>query len=174
MSGLQRVSVAVELAERIDIEAAVPVFQQWIRTGVVDGMLIDVARYKHVPNGPGVMLIGHDGDYSVEERGERVSLRYTLKRDTPPSAADAVELALGRLQLAAAAFRRDLGLGVRDDAVEVTISDRLRAPNTPEMRTELVPQVRAAVAAGTGRSAAVGGAVGDDPRDPMRMLVTLS
>ncbi len=35
-------------------EAFVPVFQRWIQQHAVEGLLIDVADYKHVPDGPGI------------------------------------------------------------------------------------------------------------------------
>jgi len=34
----------------------------------VPGLLIDVADYAHVPDGPGVILIGHDVDYGIMNR----------------------------------------------------------------------------------------------------------
>ena len=33
-------------------------------------MLIDVADYRHVPAGPGVLLIGHEANYSLDNRRE--------------------------------------------------------------------------------------------------------
>ena len=61
---LQRVSVAVPFVGDVDPEAFVPVFHDWIRRGAVEGLLIDVARYGHVHHGPGIMLVGHEGDYA--------------------------------------------------------------------------------------------------------------
>ena len=47
---------------RFELADAVAVFHQWIRDGVCPEMLIDVADYRHVPAGPGVLLIGHRGE----------------------------------------------------------------------------------------------------------------
>ena len=48
------------------------VFHQWIRDSVCPEMLIDVADYRHVPAGPGVMLIGHEANYSLDNRENRL------------------------------------------------------------------------------------------------------
>lgn len=56
-------------AERADFELheLIPVFHQWIqRKELPDLLLIDVADYAHVPNGPGVMLIAHEGHVSFD------------------------------------------------------------------------------------------------------------
>ena len=42
-------------------------------------LLLDVADYRHVPAGPGVMLIGNEGDYSVDNTGDRLGIRYNRK-----------------------------------------------------------------------------------------------
>ena len=46
----------------------IPVFHNWIQEKVVsDHLLIDVADYSHIPDGPGVMLISHEGHYSLDQ-----------------------------------------------------------------------------------------------------------
>ena len=55
------------------------VFQGWIQRKALDGQLIDVADYRHVFEGPSVVLIGHDGDYTIEKRDGRLGLLFTRK-----------------------------------------------------------------------------------------------
>ena len=50
----------------IDLAAYVPIFHGWIQCKILDGVPIDVADYAHVPDGPGVMLIGHEADRSID------------------------------------------------------------------------------------------------------------
>lgn len=170
---LQRVSVSVPLADpSTDPEAFVPVFHEWIRTRAVDGLLIDVARYGHVPEGPGILLIGHEGDYSVDLAGGRPSLRYTLKRDNDGSAQELVERALARL-LHAARESAEAGFAVDADHVTVRIYDRLRAPNTPESVEALAPQVAAAARAVGGVEPSDVRRLSDDPREPVALVVEL-
>ena len=40
-------------------------FHRWIQTRAVDGLLIDVADYTHLKDGPQVLLAGHEGNYSM-------------------------------------------------------------------------------------------------------------
>src|SRR5690606_19727280 len=41
------------------------IFHDWLRLGVLDDVLIDVADYRHVAGGPGFLLIGHECNYRV-------------------------------------------------------------------------------------------------------------
>lgn len=78
------------------LESFVPVFHRWIREDVLDEMVIDVADYTHVPEGPGVVLIGHAADYYVDISENRPGLIYSRKRDLPEGA-HLVEDALRRV-----------------------------------------------------------------------------
>lgn len=163
---LQRVSVSVPL-EAPSIEAAVVItlFHDWIRRGAVEGLLIDVTSYSHVHHGPGVMLIGHEGDYSVDLAGGRPSLRYTLKRTDTDTPQGAVALAARRLAGAAEAAA-SAGIRVIDGDVTVQVFDRLRAPNTDQTAQVLTPQIAAGVRDVTGWSSQRAERLSDDPRSP--------
>ena len=55
-------------------------------------LLLDVADYKHVQEGPGIVLIGHEADYSLDLGGGRAGLVYDRNRgwETMPSLAERV------------------------------------------------------------------------------------
>ena len=55
---LQRVALKVFLTNdsELDPRDAIPVFHRWIQTQAVNGLLIDVADYAHLPSGPAVLL----------------------------------------------------------------------------------------------------------------------
>ena len=57
----------------------IPVFHRWIREQAMPELLIDVADYSHVPAGPGVMVIGHEANYSVDNRENRLGLLYNRR-----------------------------------------------------------------------------------------------
>lgn len=171
---LQRLSVAVPVGdEGIDPESVVPLFHDWIRRGAVEGLLIDVARYPHVPNGPGVILIGHEGDYALDLAEGRPWLRYTLKRDNEGTAAELVERALRRLA-GAVAEAADAGIGVRDDAIVVSVYDRLRAPNTPETAAALADPIAAQARKVLGDGEIVCTQRSADPREPFSLRLERS
>lgn len=130
MSRLQRVWASVPLTDvSVTPDRFIPIFHDWIRRGAVEGMLIDVARYGHVHHGPGVMLIGHDGDYSVDMAGGNPRLRYTLKRDVDGTPAELVGLALRRLVGAAREAALEPEGAVDWSDLTVAVADRLNAPN---------------------------------------------
>ncbi len=130
---LQRVSASVPLADPTTApESFIPIFHDWIQRGAVEGLLIDVARYGHVHHGPGVMLVGHEGDYSVDMAGGRPRLRYTLKRETDGSPATLVAVTVRRLAGACAEAGAVAGSSDAHDELVITVADRLRAPNTDD------------------------------------------
>jgi hypothetical protein len=168
---LQRISVSVPVADpSLDPESVVPVFHDWIRRGAVEGLLIDVARYGHVPDGPGIVLLGHEGDYSLDLAGGRPSLRYTLKRDNDGSPRELLDRAFGRLD-GAIRVAADAGIDVDRGEVVVRVYDRLRAPNTAEAVSALTPDAAAAAAAFAGAEALDVTTLSDDPREPVALLV---
>jgi hypothetical protein len=62
----------------------VPVFHRWIQTGrLADELLIDVADYAHVHQGPGIVLVGHEAFYSVDQQDGRPGLLCRLRRSAP-------------------------------------------------------------------------------------------
>ena len=52
------VKLLVKNPEEVDLEPVVPVFHNWIQGQIYDEQLLDVADYRHVPAGPGAILIG--------------------------------------------------------------------------------------------------------------------
>ena len=51
-------------ADGFAILKLIPVYHRWIQQNALEDLLIDVADYSHVPSGPGVMLIAHEGNYA--------------------------------------------------------------------------------------------------------------
>ena len=50
----------------------IPVFHRWIQDKVVDDhLLIDVADYSHIPDGPGIMLVAHEGNISLDQKNHQ-------------------------------------------------------------------------------------------------------
>src|SRR5580700_4062496 len=79
---LQHVNVKLLVQSRgvASLEPLIPVFHGWIENRAnSDELLIDVADYTHVPAGPGIVLIGHEGNYSVDNAANRLGVRYNRK-----------------------------------------------------------------------------------------------
>ncbi|HSX79008.1 MAG TPA: hypothetical protein VLQ80_10610 [Candidatus Saccharimonadia bacterium] len=127
-------------ASGVELEEFIPVFHDWIQTQQLEELLIDVADYRHVPQGPGVVLITHDAHYVMDLTDERLGLLYSRRRETHPSrcAIESVEdrlksvwhCALTACQRLAAHPALHGRLQFQGNELLLRCNDRLQAPNT--------------------------------------------
>ena len=125
-----QLKVFLEPSAHFELEALIPVFHRFIRDQVIKELMIDVVDYSHVPNGPGVVLIGHSADYYVGALDGAYGLVYSLKRGGP--GADArLEDSLRRVINFARLLEQESGLNLRFKSGELSLrlTDRLHAPN---------------------------------------------
>jgi hypothetical protein len=143
---LQRIGLKLFAADGVAVEPRelVPIFHRWIQTRAIAGqLLIDVADYSHVPDGPGVLLVAHEGNFSLDLGGARMGLAYNRK--TPAAGARGERLrAIARTVLEACRRLEDdpvLGgrIRFRGDELQLFANDRLRAPNREETLTAFRP-----------------------------------
>jgi hypothetical protein len=127
-----------------DVEALIPVFHRFIREQLIKELLIDVVDYSHVPDGPGVVLIGHAADYYVGALDGAYGLVYSLKR-SDVGADGRLEDSLRRLINAARLLEQESGLGLRFKSNELSLrlTDRLHAPNDDSTFASTKPEVEA-------------------------------
>ena len=120
----------LEPSPHFEVEALVPVFHRFIRERLIQELLIDVVDYSHVPNGPGVVLIGHAADYYVGAMDGAFGLIYSLKRGDAGASAR-LEDSLRRVVNAARLLEQESGLHLRFKSSELSLrlTDRLHAPN---------------------------------------------
>ena len=137
--------------EGVDPAAAIPVFQRWIQEDVCPELMIDVADYRHVPAGPGVILVGHEANYSLDYGRGRLGLLYNRK---VASGSPGKEQVAQALSAALAACRRleaepefEGRLKFQDGELEITFNDRALAPNTEEEFRAVRPAIAAALEA---------------------------
>ena len=138
---LQHVNVKlyIQNPNEASLELLIPVFHSWIENRAPqDELLIDVADYTHVPAGPGVVLIGHEGNYSVDNTGNRLGIRYNRKAVLDGSNQDrltqATRAALGASKRLEAEPRLNGKFRFDGQGIEVFINDRLLAPNNAATR----------------------------------------
>ena len=62
-----------------DLEQFINVFHRLVAEQAMDEMMIDVADYRHVPAGPGVVMVGLEADYAIDQKDGRYGLRYNRK-----------------------------------------------------------------------------------------------
>jgi hypothetical protein len=139
---LQHVNVKLRIKEldAADLEPLIPIFHRWIREQVFDELLLDVADYRHVHAGPGVILIGHQADYSVDNTDQVTGVRYNRKAFFDGSNHDRFTRSARCALLACQRLENEPSLNGRISFngadVEVFINDRLLAPNTITTREE--------------------------------------
>lgn len=145
---LQHINVKLLLRnpEAVELEAVVPIFHSWIQEQAAEELLLDVASYAHVKDGPGVLLIGHEADYSLDATDGRLGLRYNRKAPIEGTnqarlrqATRAALAALGRLEQDA---RLNGTIQFDGKNIELFINDRLVAPNNDETRKSTEPELR--------------------------------
>ncbi|MCR9144795.1 MAG: hypothetical protein NXI24_21330 [bacterium] len=136
---LQHVNVKIysSTPDAVNLDEAILVFHRWIRDDVAEELLIDVADYSHVPAGPGVLLIGHQAAYSLEDgEEERAGLLYNAKTKREGSNVDRIVHALRQAVKACVTLEGESlwSQSVKFNAgdLAVIINDRALAPNTPE------------------------------------------
>ena len=144
---LQHVNVKLLLrnTEEIDLEPLIPVFHGWIQDQGWDELLLDVADYRHVYAGPGVMLIGHEANYSVDNSGNRPGVRYNRKAPLEGSNQDRLKQAAVAALRACQRFESDSRLNAKfrfnGQEIEICINDRLLAPQKLETREAIQPDL---------------------------------
>jgi hypothetical protein len=146
---LQHVNIKLRIADAgaVDLAPLIPVFHGWIQGQVFGDLLLDVADYRHVPAGPGMVLIGQEGDYSLDQTDDRLGLRYNRKAPLPGSNQDRLLQAARAALTAARRLESEAGLdgkfrfGGRE--IELFINDRLLAPNNDSTRQAAQPDLDA-------------------------------
>jgi hypothetical protein len=137
----------VQNPEGVDLEAVIPVFHSWIQDRAGEEILLDVADYRHVHAGPGVVLIGHEANYSLDNADNRLGVRYNRKAALDGSAQDRLEQATRAALRACQLLENDPRLEERirfnGREIEWFVNDRLLAPNLDATRQALEPEIRA-------------------------------
>jgi hypothetical protein len=129
-----------------DLETIVPVFHRFIREHAFDELMIDVADYKHVKNGPGVVLVGDANDYYLDEAEGRPGLQFSRKRHgSAPEGRlrEGFARALKACSLLEAAPELSGKLSFATDEILIRLPDRLNAPNDEATFQEVSHEVSA-------------------------------
>jgi hypothetical protein len=140
------VKLFVKNAEEVELASLIPVFHSWIQNQANGELLLDVADYRHVHAGPGLVLIGHQGNYSLDNAGNRLGVRYNCKAVLQGTNQDRLVQATQAALAACQRLESDSSLGgmIQFDGreMEVSINDRLLAPNRPQTRAAAESELR--------------------------------
>ena len=125
------------------------VFNTWIPV-TTDEVLVDVADYSHVHNGPVTLLVGHEANYSIDRTDGKTGLLYDRKQPSNGSFRNRLKAAFVSALKACRRLETDPILAgsasFRLDEVLFVLNDRLLAPNSVETLEAVRPDLEQVLA----------------------------
>lgn len=121
----------------VDVSRFIDVFHDWIRRDALPETLIDVVDYRHVARGPGVMLISHESNLSMDHGDDRFGLLYQRKAAQPGSFTSRFLAATEAALMACELLEQEPRLqGLKFDGGELlfTVNDRRLVQDSGTMR----------------------------------------
>jgi hypothetical protein len=144
---LQRIGIKIfaEDSAAVDVRDFIPVFHTWIQKQAVDNhMLIDVHNYSHIRNGPGILLVAQEGNFSIDLGDGRMGLLY-YRKNGGSSFPPVLKAALQACSLLESDPTFAGKLRFRTDEMQIVANDRLLAPNSEETLSALKPDLISAL-----------------------------
>ena len=93
-----------------------------------------MSDYKHIMDGPAILLVGHEADYVIDLTDGKPGLLYVRKRDAGSDLSEALSTTLHQALNAAKLTENDVELKgklkLRTDGAAIVLLDRLNYPNT--------------------------------------------
>jgi hypothetical protein len=130
----------------IRLDDFIPIFHGWIQKQNLDRhLLIDVHDYSHMHQGPGILLVAHEGNFSIDMSDGRPGLLYHRKAPTALPPAEHVATILESALQAVRLLEKDAKMRFSMDEFVIIANDRLEAPNDDKTFTELQPILTAAL-----------------------------
>ncbi len=142
---LQRLGVKlfVENPSSLEIRSFIPILHSWIQRQAIAGhLLIDIHDYSHVYRGPGILLVAHEGNFSMDRAEDRLGLFYYRKQPSKGSLRDHIQTIFRTALQACRLLEEESeleGIRFKTDEVLVVANYRLFAPNTPKTFQQLQP-----------------------------------
>jgi hypothetical protein len=138
------VKIFAEDSADVRLKEFVPIFHSWIQKESVEGhQLIDIHDYSHIHNGPGILLVAHEGNFSTDMAEGKLGLAYFRKMPLGTSTEDAVRGCVKAARDAMALLENEPSLKgrlkFRRGDFLIIFNDRLLAPNDVASFEELKP-----------------------------------
>ena len=151
------------------LERFTAIFHGWIQQNrIPHQLLIDVADYRHVPDGPAILLVGHQAHYAIDRERGPLGLLYNRKRDEPGELDGKLAEAFRDALTACRMLEEDESRPIRfrGDRARVAIMSRGAAPRNDAATLEAARPALEALAARLWPGVAVAIHHRDDPREP--------
>jgi hypothetical protein len=144
---LQRIGIKLfaDSSAPVPVRDFIPVFHSWIQKQVIEHhLLIDVHNYSHIHNGPGILLVAQEGNFSIDMADGRMGLLYYRKK-SGNDLASVLKTVLAACKLLESDPAFGGRLRFRTDEMWIVTNDRLLAPNNDPTFEELKPAIAAAL-----------------------------
>jgi hypothetical protein len=140
------VKIFADASSSVPLRDFVPVFHGWIQKQIVkDHLLIDVHDYSHIYQGPGILLVAHEGNFSMDMSDGRLGLFYYRKQPVGGSPEERLATIMQTTIQGCRLLEEEPGLAGKlrfpKDDLLVIANDRLQAPNENETFAEFQPIV---------------------------------
>src|SRR4029453_2071970 len=115
---LHRLGVKFFVADptSIRLQDFIPIFHGWIQKQNLTGhLLVDVHDYSHMHNGPGILLVAHEGNFSIDTADGRPGLFYYRKTPTSSGPADQIAAILRSALQASRLLEKDARIRLNTD-----------------------------------------------------------
>ena len=130
----------------IKLEDFIPIFHGWIQKQNLTGhLLIDIHDYSHMHQGPGILLVAHEGNFSIDVSDGRPGLLYYRKTPTALSPVDHFTTIFKSALQACRLLEKDARMRFNMDESLIIANDRLSAPNEERTFAELQPILASAL-----------------------------
>jgi hypothetical protein len=130
----------------IHSEQIIPVFHRWIQQSLVpEHALFDVSDYQHVPAGPGILLVANEAHITLDQIGNRTGVTYTRRTVLDGSDTDRLRQAIRSALHVCHLLEQEPAFAGRlkfdGSEIEISVNDRLLAPNNDEIFGQLEPAI---------------------------------
>jgi hypothetical protein len=140
---LQRINVKlfVDAPAVVRLDAFLSIFARWRENKKDPSEWVDMADYAHVPKGPGIMIIGHQGNLALDLADPGPGILYANKKGLNGNHETRVLNTFGRALALARALTEEpeypARLSPRPSFWQLTFNDRMNTPNTDQTDSEL-------------------------------------
>src|SRR5207245_5735366 len=139
------IKVVADGSELIQPEEFMPIFHEWIQKQAFENhLLIDVHNYSHIHEGPGILLVARQGNFSIDMTDDRMGLLYYRKQPVE-TLTEIIKPAVEVCRLLENDPRLLDRLRFHTDEVLLVTNDRLLAPNNDETFSTFEPQLSSAL-----------------------------
>jgi len=148
---LQKINVKlfVDAPDEVRLDAFLPVFVRWRENKQHPSQWVDMADYAHVPKGPGIMIIGHQGNLAVDLADPGPGILYANKKDLEGDNDERILECFRRaLRLTLALIEEPeypIELTPQPGTWQLTFNDRMNTPNTDQTESALRPAMNQAI-----------------------------